>query len=217
MKKSIASDIAFTPAVKSQQERFGSRAGYSVMEEKGGWAEKVTPDLKGFIAERDSFYLATTGSEGYPYIQHRGGEKGFLKVLNEITLAFADFPGNRQYITLGNLSENDRAFIFLMDYENQRRVKIWGRARIVENDANLTAKVAQSNQRIERVIVFTVEVWDVNCPKHIPRLYNHEKVQTLRAEIDRLKNENSLLKEEISAQITNQKNHSGESNATGCK
>jgi len=202
MKNSIASDIAFTAAVKSQQERLGSRAGYASREEKGGWADKVSPELKAFIAERDSFYLATTGSEGYPYVQHRGGEKGFLKVLDEITLAFADFPGNRQYITLGNLSENNRAFIFLMDYENQRRVKLWGRARIVENDANLTAKVAQSKQRIERVIVFTVEVWDVNCPKHIPRLHKHEQVQSLSAEIDRLKDENRLLKQKIAAQAS---------------
>ena len=125
------SDIAFTPAVKSQQERFGSRAGYASMEEKGGWQDKVSSDLKGFIAERDSLYMATTSSEGHPYIQHRGGEKGFLKVLDEKTLAFADFSGNRQYVTLGNLSENNRAFIFLMDYENQRRIKIWGRAEVV--------------------------------------------------------------------------------------
>jgi len=191
------SDIAFTPAVKTQQERFGSRAGYASMEERGGWQDKVTSDLKGFIAERDSIYLATTGSEGYPYIQHRGGEKGFLKVLDEKTLAFADFSGNRQYITIGNVSENNRAFIFLMDYENQRRVKVWGRVRIVEDDASLTAQVASSNDRVERVVVFTVEAWDVNCPKHIPRRYTHEQVQALTEEINRLKEENRLLKQEV--------------------
>jgi uncharacterized protein len=203
MKKSITSDIAFTPAVKFQQERLGSRAGYAVMEEKGGWAVKVSSDLKDFIAERDSFYLATTGSEGYPYIQHRGGEKGFLKVLDEKKLAFADFPGNRQYITLGNLSENDRAFIFLMDYKNQRRVKIWGRASVVENDEILKAKVYQSKQRVERVIVFTVETWDVNCPKHIPRLYKQEQVQALTEEIKGLKEENRLLKQETAVRASN--------------
>lgn len=189
--KAPVSDIAFTPAVKAQQERFGSRAGYASMEEKGGWQKKVSPDLEGFIAERDSLYLATTSSEGHPYIQHRGGEKGFLKVLDEKTLAFADFSGNRQYITLGNLSENNRAFIFLMDYENQRRVKIWGRAEIVEDDAKLTAQVTSSSYkaRPERVITFTVEAWDVNCPKHIPRRYTEEQVQMLKDEIKRLKEE----------------------------
>lgn len=194
------SDIAFTPAVKAQQERFGSRAGYASMEAKGGWQDKVSADLKGFIAERDSFYMATTGSEGYPYIQHRGGEKGFLKVLDDKTLAFADLSGNRQYITVGNLAENDRAFIFLMDYENQRRVKVWGRARIVEKDSELTAQVANSNDRVERVVVFTVEAWDVNCPKYIPRRYTQEQVQALTQplteEIKRLQEENRLLKPE---------------------
>lgn len=189
--KAPVSDIAFTPAVKAQQERFGSRAGYASMEEKGGWQDKVSTDLKGFILERDSLYLATTSSEGHPYIQHRGGEKGFLKVLDEKTLAFADFSGNRQYVTLGNLSENNRAFIFLMDYENQRRVKIWGRAEVVEDDEKLTAQVTSSSYkaRPERVITFTVEAWDVNCPKHIPSRYTEEQVQTLKDEIHRLKEE----------------------------
>ena len=135
--------------------------------------------------------MATTSSEGHTYIQHRGGEKGFLKVLDEKTLAFADFSGNRQYVTLGNLSENNRAFIFLMDYENQRRVKIWGRAQVVEGDAELTAQLTSSSYkaRPERVITFTVEAWDVNCPKHIPRRYTEQQVQTLKDEINRLKEE----------------------------
>ncbi len=127
------SDVAFTPAVKVEQERHGSRAGYAKMEQKGGWRDRVTPDLAAFIAERDSFYLTTASAEGQPYTQHRGGRPGFLKVLDERTLAFADFRGNRQYITAGNLSENVQAFIFLMDYANRRRIKIWGRARIVED------------------------------------------------------------------------------------
>ena len=199
--KTPVSDIAFTPAVKAQQERFGSRAGYASMEEKVGWQDEVSQDLKGFIAERDSLYMATTSSAGHPYIQHRGGEKGFLKVLDEKTLAFADFTGNRQYITLGNLSENNRAFIFLMDYENQRRVKIWGRAEVVEDDAELTAQLTSSSYkaRPERVITFTVEAWDVNCPKHIPRRYTEEQVQTLKEEINKLKEENKLLKRETAA------------------
>lgn len=199
---SPVSDIAFTPAVKAQQERFGSRAGYASMEEKDGWKDKVSPDLKAFIAERDSLYMATTSSAGHPYIQHRGGEKGFLKVLDEKTLAFADFSGNRQYISLGNLSENNRAFIFLMDYENQRRVKIWGRAGIVEDDASLMGQVVSPGYkaRPERVITFTVEAWDVNCPKHIPLRFTEEKVRaltlSLSEEIKRLKEENRLLKQE---------------------
>lgn len=193
------SDIAFTPAVKAQQERFGSRAGYASMEQNGGWRETVSQDLKEFIAERDSFYLATTGAEGYPYIQHRGGDKGFLKVIDPNTLAFADYSGNRQYITLGNLSENNRAFIFLMDYENQRRIKVWGKAKVVDNDLSLTAQVTGPNDkaRVERVIVFHVETWDVNCPKHIPRRFTQEQVealmQPLREEIEKLKEEMRVL------------------------
>ena len=118
------SDVAFTPAVKVEQEKRGSRAGYAKMEQKGGWQDRVTPDLAAFIAERDSFYLSTASADGQPYAQHRGGAPGFLKVLDDKTLAFADFRGNRQYITAGNLSENPKAFIFLMDYPNRRRIKI---------------------------------------------------------------------------------------------
>ncbi len=132
--KRIVSDIAFTPAVKAAQARLGSRAGYAKMEQRGGWRDTVTADLARFIAERDSFYLATASADGRPYIQHRGGPKGFLNVLDEHTLAFADFSGNRQYISMGNLAENDQAFIFLMDYANRRRIKIWGRAEVVEDD-----------------------------------------------------------------------------------
>ncbi|PIQ96069.1 MAG: pyridoxamine 5'-phosphate oxidase [Nitrospinae bacterium CG11_big_fil_rev_8_21_14_0_20_56_8] len=200
----LISDIAFTPAVKFQQEQFGSRMAYARMEENGGWQDRVSQDLKEYISERDSLYLATTGSEGYPYVQHRGGDKGFLKVLDETTLAFPDFSGNRQYITVGNLSENDRAFIFLMDYENQRRVKIWGRARTVENDAGLMARVAHSNDRTERVIVFTVEAWDANCPQHIPRLYTHERLESLTGEIKRLQEENGRLRQEAAVRASHE-------------
>ncbi|MBI4384429.1 MAG: pyridoxamine 5'-phosphate oxidase family protein [Nitrospinae bacterium] len=197
------SDIAFTPAVKFQQERLGSREAYASLEEKGGWKDRLSQDLKDFIAERDSFYLATVSSEGYPYIQHRGGEKGFLKALDETTLAFADFSGNRQYITVGNLSGNNRAFIFLMDYENRRRVKIWGRARIVESDPHLMGRVVNSDHLAERVIVFTVEAWDVNCPKHIPRRYPHDHIQSLTEEIKRLQEENRMLRREAPVTVPN--------------
>lgn len=168
------SDVAFTPAVKAEQERHGSRAGYAKMEQKGGWNDRVTPDLATFIAERDSFYLSTASAEGRPYAQHRGGRPGFLKVVDERTLAFADFRGNRQYITAGNLAENPRAFIFLMDYPNRRRIKIWGRARIVEDDAGLLDSLVDPDGagRPEHAIVFDIEAWDANCPQHITPRYS---------------------------------------------
>ena len=180
MTRTYSSDVAFTPAVKAMQEKLGSRAGYARMEEKGGWKTSVTPDLAGFLAQRDSFYLATASAEGQPYIQHRGGPKGFLKVLDERTLAFADFAGNRQYISAGNLSENDRAQIFLMDYANRQRIKIWGRARVVEDDPALLARLADPEYkgRPERAIVFEIAAWDVNCPQHITRRYTEDQVAT---------------------------------------
>ena len=140
----FVSDVAFTPAVKDIQERKGSRRGYSKMEEKGGWQDTVTEDLAQFIGERDSFYFGTANADGQPYIQHRGGKPGFLKVLDEKTLAFADFRGNRQYISSGNLSDNDKAYIFLMDYPNRRRIKIWGRARVTE-DPELMARLTDDD------------------------------------------------------------------------
>ena len=166
-----ASDVAFSASVKAVQKRLGSRAAYRRMEQGDGWQTEITAELAAFIAERNSFYMATASADGQPYIQHRGGPKGFLRVLDDKTLAFVDFAGNRQYITLGNLAENDRAFLFLMDYAHQRRVKLWGRARVVENDADLIAELmpARTAARGERVIVFEVVAWDVNCRQHIPR------------------------------------------------
>ncbi len=177
------SDIAFTPAVKAAQEHRGSRAAYARMEQKGGWRDRVTPDLAQFLAERDSFYLATATADGQPYIQHRGGPQGFLAVLDERTLAFADFGGNRQYITAGNLSENDKAYLFLMDYANRRRIKIWGRARIVENDPDLLTRLSDPayKARPERAILFHIEAWDVNCPQHITRRFTEAQVSEIVA------------------------------------
>ena len=177
------SDIAFTPAVKAVQERLGSRAGYSRMEEKGGWRDRVTADLAAFLKLRDSFYLATATAEGQPYIQPRGGPPGFLKVLDDKTLAFADFSGNRQYITAGNLGENDRAYIFLMDYPNRRRIKIWGRARLVEDDPVLLERLLEPGYKgkPERAILFTIEAWDVNCPQHITPRYSDDEILALIA------------------------------------
>ncbi len=180
----FVSDIAFTPAVKAIQERKGSRRGYARMEEKAGWQNTVTDDLAHFIGERDSFYLATANADGQPYIQHRGGQPGFLKVIDEKTLAFADFKGNRQYITAGNLSGNDKAYIFLMDYPNRRRIKIWGRAR-VEDDAGLMARLADADYVgvPEQAIVFEIEAWDVNCPQHITPRFTEAEIADHVAEL----------------------------------
>jgi uncharacterized protein len=176
------SDVAFTPAVKAIQEQRGSRSGYARMEEKGGWSSTVTDDLATFLAERDSLYLGSASADGQPYIQHRGGPPGFLKVIDEKTLAFADFRGNRQYISTGNFSENDRAFIFLMDYANRRRIKIWGRARITSDEALLKRVVDPHYKgKPEQAIVFEIDAWDVNCPQHIPRKYSETELAALAA------------------------------------
>ena len=183
------SDVAFTPSVKAAQEARGSRKLYARLEEPGeGWETTVDGDLARFIAEQDSFYLATANAEGQPYIQHRGGPKGFLRVVDEHTLGFADYAGNQQYVSLGNLADNDRAFIFLMDYAQRRRVKIWGRARFVENDPELIASltVPGGKGRPQRALLFEITAWDVNCPQHIPRKVDAAIVTELRARIAEL-------------------------------
>ncbi len=195
-----SSDIAFSPSVKAVQARRGSRAGYAKLEQKGGFATTIDDALAGFIAEQRSFYLATANDEGQPYIQHRGGPKGFLRVLDDKTLAFADFGGNKQYITTGNLADNSKAFIFLMDYANRRRVKIWGTARAVEDDPELVAKLMPEGYRArgEQAIVFTIEAYDVNCPQHIPQMVFVEDIAEivtgLRARIGELEAENAQLR-----------------------
>ncbi len=197
------SDIAFTPAVKAVQERKGSRAGYLKMEEKGGWRDTISADLAAFIAGRDSFYLATASADGQPYVQHRGGPPGFLKVLDERTLAFADFRGNRQYITAGNLSENDKAYLFLMDYPNRRRIKIWGRARVVGDDPALLGRLfdAGYKARPDQAVVFELEAWDVNCPQHItPRFTEAEiaaRTAALQGQIADLEAERDSLRDRL--------------------
>jgi predicted pyridoxine 5'-phosphate oxidase superfamily flavin-nucleotide-binding protein len=181
-----ASDVAFTPAVKTIQDRLGSRRSYARMEEGRGWKQTVSDDLAAFIAERDSFYLGTATVDGQPYIQHRGGKRGFLKVLDERTLAFADFVGNRQYISMGNLSENDRAFIFLMDYPNRQRIKIWGRAEFVEDDPDLLQRLVDADYdgRPERALVFHVEAWDANCPQHIRPRFTQDDLEPALRELE---------------------------------
>jgi len=185
-----ASDVAFTPAVKAIQVEKGSRAAYAQMEWGSGWETTVTPELEAFLAGLDMFYLGTANAEGQPYIQYRGGAPGFLKVLDSHTLAFADFGGNRQYITLGNLSENPKAFLFLMDYAERRRIKIWGTARVVEGDPELveTLRVPGHPAKVERAIVFEVEAWDMNCQKHIHRRFPESAVAPVVRELqDRIK------------------------------
>lgn len=179
----IVSDVAFSPSVKAVQRRRGSRDAYARMEQKGGWSDRITPELAAFIAERDSFYLGTASAGGQPYIQHRGGPKGFLCVLDDRTMGMADYRGNRQYITTGNLAENCRAVLFLMDYANRRRVKIWARARVVEDDPALLERLmpADAKARPEQAILFTLEAWDVNCPQHITRRLAEEEVEQLVA------------------------------------
>ncbi|HBN78255.1 MAG TPA: pyridoxamine 5'-phosphate oxidase, partial [Planctomycetaceae bacterium] len=169
---SYPSDVAFTSAVKAIQSEKGSRQSYAKVEQHG-WKTTVTPDLKSFLSELDMFYLGTANSAGQPYIQYRGGAPGFLKVIDEKTLGFADFGGNRQYISVGNLSENSRAFIFLMDYVHGRRIKLWGNARVVEGDGVLEEKLRDSDYpgKIERVILFEIEAWDINCPQHIHKRF----------------------------------------------
>ncbi len=172
-----SSDVAFTPRVKEIQTKRGSRAAYARQEQKGGWPTMVTPDLAATIAEARSFYMATTAPDGQPYIQHRGGPKGFLRVVDETTLGFADFTGNRQYITTGNLADNSRAFLFLMDYVNRRRVKIWGMARVTD-DPEMIARLFPEgyDARPEQAILFTIVAWDRNCPQHIPQMFPAEEV-----------------------------------------
>ena len=166
-----SSDVGFTTAVKAVQSRKGSRDAYAAQEEKGGWKTAITDDLKEFVEAQTSVFLGTASADGQPYIQHRGGPAGFLQVLDASTIGFVDFTGNRQFITTGNLGENDKAYLFLMDYAQRRRVKIWGTARVVEGDAALTARLMPQDYhaRAEQVILFSVMAWDVNCPQHIPQ------------------------------------------------
>jgi predicted pyridoxine 5'-phosphate oxidase superfamily flavin-nucleotide-binding protein len=191
MANSPISDIAFTPTVKAVQERLGSRRIYTSMEQRGGWKGEVTADLAEFIAERDTLFIATVSADGQPYMQHRGGPPGFLKVLDEHTLGFADFSGNRQYITMGNLEDNDKAFIFMMDFANRRRIKIWGTAEVVEGDQDLMEKLSDPDYVAspERAFLFHVRAWDVNCPQHIkPRFTEQEVADTVQPLHERIKN-----------------------------
>ena len=187
--KQPVSDIAFTPSVKAAQERLGSRKGYASMEQRGGWNDVVTPELATFIGEQDTMFIATTNADGQPYIQHRGGPPGFLKIVDERTLGFADFSGNRQYITVGNLDDNPKAFIFLMDFANRRRIKIWGRAEVAAHNDELREKLHDESygSEPERMFLFHIDAWDVNCPQHIkPRFTEEEIGESIQALRDRI-------------------------------
>lgn len=181
MQKQFISDIAFSDAVKKRQEEMGSRATYQKMAEGRDWQQKITPQLTQFIEARDSFYMGSVNADGQPYIQHRGGPKGFLKVLDEQTLAFADFTGNRQYISVGNFDENNKVHLFLMDYPNRSRIKIWGEAEIVDLQVNtdLLEKIQDETykSKIERAIKIRVTAWDINCPQHITPRFSLEEIE----------------------------------------
>jgi predicted pyridoxine 5'-phosphate oxidase superfamily flavin-nucleotide-binding protein len=169
-----SSDVAFTPAVKAVQARKGSRDAYSDVEQNGGWRTEIDAQLAAFLADTNSLYFATASADGQPYVQHRGGPKGFIKILDKNTLAFADYRGNRQYITQGNLSENPKANIFVMDYAHRRRVKIWGEARVVDDDPALLKSLTPQGYRArhEQAILFKISAWDTNCPQHIPQKFD---------------------------------------------
>lgn len=181
-----SSDIAFTPSVKTVQARKGSRTAYARAEKNAAWATSVSPELAEFVESQTSAFIATASADNQPYVQHRGGPPGFLRVLDEHTIAFADFRGNRQYITLGNLAENPKAHLFLIDYATRRRVKFWGEARVVEDDAALVAQLMPRGYkaRAEQAIVFSVHAWDANCPQHIPQRVDATTVVAALAERD---------------------------------
>jgi predicted pyridoxine 5'-phosphate oxidase superfamily flavin-nucleotide-binding protein len=201
MDTTYSSDVVFTPSVKAVQTRKGSRHAYGRMEERGSWQTQITPDLASFIEAQTSIFLATASAEGQPYIQHRGGPPGFLRVLDDKTIGFTDFVGNRQYITQGNLADNPKAHLFLIDYTHRQRVKIWGEARVVEGDAGLTAKLMpqEYKARPEQVILFTVSAWDTNCSQHIPQRFEAADVAAALAErnkrIEELETEVKRLRE----------------------
>jgi predicted pyridoxine 5'-phosphate oxidase superfamily flavin-nucleotide-binding protein len=185
--RAYSSDVAFTPSVKGVQTRKGSRHGYARMEERGAWQNRITPDLARIIEAQTSVFLATVNANGQPYIQHRGGPAGFLRILDDKTIGFADFAGNRQYITQGNLADNPKAHLFLIDYAHRKRVKIWGEARVVERDGELMAQLMPHGYkaRPEQVILFTVSAWDANCPQHIPQRFEAADVAAALAERDK--------------------------------
>jgi predicted pyridoxine 5'-phosphate oxidase superfamily flavin-nucleotide-binding protein len=202
------SSRVFTPTTQRAQAERGSDKAY-VARVAEGFPDKVTPELASFIAEQDTVFLATATAAGAPYLQHRGGPKGFIKVIDEKTLGFADYRGNRQYITLANLSENDRAFLFLLDPARKQRIKLWGRARVVEDDPALVERLFDKGYkaRPERAILFTIEAWDVNCSSHIVARFTEEDIEaafaTIKDKLAALQDENARLRAALAQRVEN--------------
>lgn len=207
------SDVAFSESVKTVQRERGSREAFAETDAAGGWKSKISEDLAGFISQVTTCYLATASSDGQPYVQHRGGPAGFLRVIDQQTIGFVDYKGNRQYITTGNLRENEKIHLFLMDYENRRRVKVWGTARLVEGDHELAARLFPHGYRAkwEQVILVRVAAWDINCSQHIPQLFHAADVaatvQTFQARIREMDEEITGLKARLALHEAGGKAH----------
>ena len=196
--------LVFTSAVKALQERHGSRRQYERLT-LGAAQEHLTAQESEFIAQRDAFYMATVGSTGWPYVQHRGGPRGFLKVIDDSTLAFADFRGNKQYISAGNVATDERVALIMVDYPNRARLKLLGHAKTFEGDDARDwlerVRVPKYSAVIERVFVIHVDAFDWNCPQHITPRYTAEEIQEslepARARLDELERENAELRRRL--------------------
>ena len=195
-------ELAFTPLVKEQQKRHGSRHLYERVERSSDLGDRLGPHEQAFIRERDGFYMASVSETGWPYIQFRGGQKGFLRIIDDRSIGFADLRGNTQYISVGNLQHDDRVALFLMDYARQSRLKILGRVKIHEGDAEArklieTLRVPDEKSPAERVLVIHVEAFDWNCPQHITPRYTEEELvkilEPMRRRLDALEAENKRL------------------------
>jgi predicted pyridoxine 5'-phosphate oxidase superfamily flavin-nucleotide-binding protein len=193
------SQLTFTPAVKSAQARYGGLEYAARLEKASQKNDRLNEDLTAFIAGIDSFFMATANRDGWPYVQHRGGPPGFLKVLDDRTLAFADYGGNKQFLTIGNLLENDRVCLFVIDYAQGRRLKLWGHATVIDDDQAFRARVRDPDYPapVERIVRIDLKAWDLNCRQHFPRLVNEQvvrrlvegyerRIAALRARIDEL-------------------------------
>jgi predicted pyridoxine 5'-phosphate oxidase superfamily flavin-nucleotide-binding protein len=195
----------FTPAAQHAQAERGSAKAYEHRMAEG-FPDRVTAELAKFIAEQDTAFLATSTAQGAPYLQHRGGPKGFIKVIDDRTIGFADYRGNRQYITLANLSENDQAFLFLLDPARRQRIKLWGRARVIEDDPALIERLFDDGYkaRPERAILFTIEAWDVNCSAHIVTRFTEAEIEeafaAVQSKIAELEAENARLRAALAKQ-----------------
>ena len=201
------SSLVFTPAAQAAQAERGSAKAYAQRIEEG-FPDSVTPELAAFIAQMDTAFLGTANAQGAPYIQHRGGPKGFIKIIDARTLGFADYRGNRQYITLANLSENDRAYLFLLDPARKQRIKMWGRARVVENDPALVETLFDKGYKAkpERAILFTIDAWDVNCSQHIVTRFTEAELEgafdKIQMKIAELEAENAALRAQLAQGAT---------------